>query len=375
MASGDTKTEALLKALENGGELDNIVGCCNTKMQDYILDNIDAVNSAKDVITSKGGTVGDTGLAGLAEEIETIPSGGGTEDWGTIKYQYLDSDPAQTLTIQSAYEYSTLCTSDANPIIDGESRFKSGIREVSLGSSATFAGNEFLKDAYNLVKLDGTENLIEIGYGFLFGCTSFNQALNLSHIRHIGDQFLHGCTSFNQPLDLSGAESIGIQFLLGCSGFNSSIHLPNITSIGTSFLSSCTMFNQPLTLPDTLTDLGPSFLNNCTSFNQPIDLSHIQRIGNSFMEGCSSFSQSLTIPSGVTSVGTRFMYNCNNFTGTLTCESGSGLSTSNQTLATQTNSAPMYATGVTLAGSNASDWKTKFADRTSSPYRKLIVSS
>lgn len=375
MASGDTKTEALLKALENGGEIDEIVGCCNTKMQDYILDNIDAVNSAKDAITNKGGTVGDTGLAGLAEEIETIPSGGGSEDWGTVTYRAISASEDVTLTIQSAYEYGTLCTADSNPVIEDTEILMTEIKEVKLGRSATFAGNEFLRGASNLTKLEGTENLEIIGYGFLWDCSSFNQELDLSHIKKIDSQFLHGCTSYNQSIDLSSADNIGSYFLLGCSLFNNSIHLPNVEFIGTSFLSGCSAFNQPLSLPETLTNIGPSFLQNCTSFNQSIDLSHIQHIGNSFMEGCSSFSQSLTIPSGVTSIGTRFMYNCNNFTGTLTCESGSGLSTSNQTLGTQTSSAPMYTTGVTLAGSHASDWKTKYADRTSSPYRKLILSS
>ena len=54
-----------------------------------ISDTIEALNQAvvdaKAAIAEKGGTVGDTGLAGLASEIETVPSGGG-EDWGTVKY-------------------------------------------------------------------------------------------------------------------------------------------------------------------------------------------------------------------------------------------------------------------------------------------------
>lgn len=46
-----------------------------------IASEITALNSnltaAKSAVTAKGGTVGDTGLAGLAAEIESIPSGGG----------------------------------------------------------------------------------------------------------------------------------------------------------------------------------------------------------------------------------------------------------------------------------------------------------
>ena len=46
-----------------------------------IASEITALNSnltaAKSAVTAKGGTVGDTGLAGLAAEIASIPSGGG----------------------------------------------------------------------------------------------------------------------------------------------------------------------------------------------------------------------------------------------------------------------------------------------------------
>ncbi|MBQ9160855.1 MAG: leucine-rich repeat protein [Methanobrevibacter sp.] len=56
---------------------------------DTILELNDALQDAKTAITTAGGTVGDTGLAGLATEIATIPSGGGSEDpddWGFVEY-------------------------------------------------------------------------------------------------------------------------------------------------------------------------------------------------------------------------------------------------------------------------------------------------
>lgn len=45
MASGDTKTEAMLNVLGNGGSGDEFRGCCNTKTQQYILDAIDRINN------------------------------------------------------------------------------------------------------------------------------------------------------------------------------------------------------------------------------------------------------------------------------------------------------------------------------------------
>ena len=50
MASGDTKTEAMLNVLGNGGTGDEFRGCCNTKTQQYILDAIDRVQSVEDEV-------------------------------------------------------------------------------------------------------------------------------------------------------------------------------------------------------------------------------------------------------------------------------------------------------------------------------------
>lgn len=48
MASGDTKTEALLNILGSGGDASEYRGCCNTKSQNYILDAIDRVQKVED---------------------------------------------------------------------------------------------------------------------------------------------------------------------------------------------------------------------------------------------------------------------------------------------------------------------------------------
>lgn len=50
MASGDTKTEALLNILGNGGDASEYQGCCNTKTQGYILDAINRVNNVEEEV-------------------------------------------------------------------------------------------------------------------------------------------------------------------------------------------------------------------------------------------------------------------------------------------------------------------------------------
>lgn len=260
--------------------------------------------AAKSAVTTKGGTVGDTGLAGLASEIATIPSGGGGANFGTVTYTPDSGQTFKTVTIQNVDEYEQLCVS--TPTIGGETFDKGQITEVALGSSALYAPNDFLSNAGLLTSLTGTENL-----------------------RVIGNSFLSQANNFNQALDLR-----------------------NVSTIGTNFLNYCTKFNKTLTL------------------------SSLVSVGNYFMANCELFAQSLTLPSIFKSNGTYFMNNCYQFVGPLSCggpSSSSGLSSNNYTLACNKNNVPMYTTGITLTGTNASVWKNRYADRTSSPYRKLIL--
>lgn len=74
---------------------------------DTILELNDALQDAKDAITTAGGTVGDTGLTGLATEIATIPSGGGGADptffgcdEGVAEMNYLENIMPEILTIK-----------------------------------------------------------------------------------------------------------------------------------------------------------------------------------------------------------------------------------------------------------------------------------
>lgn len=52
------------------------------------------LQAAKSAVTNKGGTVGDTGLAGLATEIAGIPGGGGSVDWTDSEAVYEATRPS-----------------------------------------------------------------------------------------------------------------------------------------------------------------------------------------------------------------------------------------------------------------------------------------
>lgn len=402
MASGDTKTGQLLDILENGGDISKIVGCCNTSLQNYLIESIEYVQDAKEKIVEKGGVVDDSGLAELANEIDTIPTGGGGgNDWGYIIVD-LDGTPRQ-LTIQNAYELHTL-SNVTSGIVEGEAVTIANITEVHLGKSVIYLPDSFLAISSGTIsklsKIDGLENVRIIGDYFLRYQTSFNADLNLSNVVYIGESFMAVCSAFNSDISLSDELSyIGSNFLSGCTLFNQDLvisvsHIPqnflygctafnsniDFTSpelaIDHSFLYNCTSFNKPLDLAG-VTSIAGSFLRGCTSFNQPIDLAGITSIGDNFLNGCSSFAQDLVIPETVLTIPTGssgyFMYNCNSFTGTLTCETSAHPS-GNYSLSTTDSTAPMYVTGITLAGAYASTWKSAMSNRNSSPYRKLVVS-
>jgi hypothetical protein len=293
------------------------------------------LSAAKTAVTTKGGTVGDTGLAGLADEIATIPTGGSLENYGTITY--LDGNNVeQTLTLANEDDFIELCIGDANTVlnINNTSVVKNKITSVTVADGVQYLPNNFCRECGSL--------------------TSVNLP---SSIHYMGDYVFNSCITLNAPLTLTNVKYIGDYFLISANTYNQPISLPNIDVIGAYFLNSCSAFNSSITLND-----------------------NMKSIGQRFMESCSNFAQPLSIPSGLEiPIGSRFMYNCNSFTGPLACNSsltptatGSAL---NQILSTTNNSASMYTTGITLTGTYASDLKTTLPDRDSSPYRKLIIGS
>lgn len=253
---------------------------------------------------------------------------------------------------------------------------------LTIPSGVTAIANNFMYScqAYNY-PLTIPSGVTTIGEGFMRNCRNFNQSIAVPNsVTSIGRYFMAGCIQFDQPLTLSsGLTAITSDFMNGCTNFSQPVVVPNsVTSIGDSFLYSCTRFNKPLTLPSSLQTIGRYFLQLCNSFNQPLTIpSGTTTIGSNFMSSWTQFNQPLTIPSSITSINANsFIYNCNAMTSTITVEApitviGSG--SPNTALSTTVSTAPCYTTGITLAGTYANDWKTRLTDRTTSPYRKLIV--
>lgn len=257
---------------------------------------------------------------------------------------------------------------------------------------------------------EGTSSLIDQAASFFYACTSLNQSLEFnSKLKKIPYGFLYNCTSFNQPITIPAGIQVGPDtpggnyrvaslhsFLYGCTSFNSPVTFKGEatqTDALDNFLRACSAFNQPIVLPEGITAVT-NFLRDCTNFNSTITAPGLTDVGNYFLYGNkaiikeaplpptvttignyfmqSSALESWTMPNSITSIGTYFLNYANNLTS-LNVGKASGFTSENYTLSTSTYSALMYQQGITLSGENAQAWKDGLPDRTSSPYRKLIV--
>lgn len=258
--------------------------------------------SAKNAITAKGGTVGDTGLSGLATEIASIPTGS-SDNWGFVTY--VDSNNTEhTVEIRNEDEYLSLGNSSNVSITIGGDTFNlRDITKVALGVYAGYAPDNFLASCNKLTEITGVDNLLVVGEAFLASCSNLDCELNFAKLIICNNGFLRACTSLNHQVSFP--------------------ELHTMNSGG--FMQQCTAYAQSITFPATLTTMS----------------------------------------------GYYVLYRCDKLTSVV-CNC-SVTPTDINSLSTNSATASMYTTGITLTGTYANQWKTALPDRDTSPYRKLIV--
>ena len=246
---------------------------------------------------------------------------------------------------------------------------------LTLPSSLTEIGNYFLYYDYAFNQpLTIPNTLVTLGSYVLNYCYAFNQPITIpSSVTTFGTYFMRYCYAFNQPVIIN-CSVVGDNFMNQCRAFNQQITLSNETTIiGSTFMQYCMSFNQQIILPNTLTSIGSYFLNYCYAFNQPLTIPNsVTKLNSYFMAYCNSFNQPITIPSSITTVSTYFMYNCYCL---LKVEyNASVYPTGNQSLSQDKNTKTSSSgTGIFISGTNASGLKNALANRTSSPFRKLVL--
>lgn len=160
-------------------------------------------------------------------------------------------------------------------------------------------------------------------------------------------------------------------FLYHATSLTTITGVENLIGVNNNFLSGCTSLNCPLNF-ERLYFTSTNFMNDCSAFNSQILMPELHSVGQNFLGDCSSFAQPFTFVDKIASGGRNIMANCSRLTSlTINCDP-SVLTDSAYSFSTADVNAPAYTTGVTISGTYASEFKTRFPNRDATPYRKLI---
>ena len=144
-----------------------------------------------------------------------------------------------------------------------------------------------------------------------YGCSNFNQPVNIPNSVTNMYQTFARCYNFNQPVNIPNSVTSLVNTFQGCSNFNQPVNIPNsVTELSFTF-QECRSFNQPVNIPNSVTNMYRTFYN-CASFNQPVNIPNSVTSWNNTFARCSSFNQPVNIPNSVTSLESTFAI-CYNF--------------------------------------------------------------
>lgn len=118
---------------------------------------------------------------------------------------------------------------------------------------------------------------------------------------------------------------------------------------------------------------------NVSNFNQGFfpslrkiyGLEHATVLAPNFLTYCPSFNQPLIIPESITTIQGNLLANCTSFANTI--EVNTNALPGSLAITSPWVGSPIHIRGVTLTGPYAQAWKDALPDRTTKPYRKLIV--
>ena len=333
------------------------------------------LQAAKDAVTAKGGTVGDTGLAGLAAEIAAIPGGGQTKEpteWGRLYLlpwveDFMPKD-AYACTVVSfdidQIESSLVGIAGWDPLPQDWKKY-------------TYLGGNYDPDQE---QWDFNISYYNEDTGEEFSFNDYYSTQDLMDIWGIevtiDDPWGGPVFTFNDyyTVDVNGDIS---QVVLTSNGFYS-MGYTNDWWWDIPFLGGA-----PLRVPRNAVagfDFGTNAPSTPSSFLYSADnlsfvdmttATSLTTIASSFLSGSKGINSPIVIPSTVTSVGSDFMGNCNNFTSTITVNT-SACPSDSASLATSSSVAPMYTVGVTIKGPQRSTWLQALPNSTSYNKRKLI---
>lgn len=335
-------------------------------LQSELTDLTTNLSAAKAAVVTKGGTVGDTGLAGLEAEILAIPT---TKqlDWGEISYYTVAITPsatntlAENATIISQTDITKFiserlyvqedCTVEAWYYMESgvlrcnwsaphsggqqftaqELQYQYGI-EISLIDSSTYAhltwsyvvGGIDKTSRVDTVELTSQAEYTSLGASdktdfddITIGSTTLKWGAIKSFTfgdvpTTVPSNFL--CNSGVETIDFGDVELTAIAdgFLRTCRYLDCEIRLPDtVTTIGNNFLSGDYSLDYPV-IGNNVTSVGNSCLNSCQKLNARVEFPALVTIGNDFMHYCYAFNHSIRLDN-VTTIGDAFLSQSSKF--------------------------------------------------------------
>ena len=328
------------------------------------------IGAAYNMIGQRGGTIpARKNAENMATAIATIPSGGSTKRYGTLKYLPLVYN---NVTVAQVSKTGTFNWSVPNPkkffesarklraLKNLESGFQIQINAKGTESTTTWLiqrENTYGEQAYFTVQelqdlgitLTGIQNSGSKSLTLRFDNVTYDTANPTEiSISNSGDYLALGAKSSSSPASFNNtfySICIGdvfiernqiIEYTFGadctfipiyfCYYFHKlekvfGLENLDIEVIPDAFLNYCESFNSLLEIPETVTRIGGSFLEHCTSFNQPLDLKNVKTIGqivaseSTFLSNCTSFNSPITAPELETWINSnaRFLPSCTMF--------------------------------------------------------------
>jgi len=302
-------------------------------------------------------------------------------------YGSADSNYMNALTSLSLPELTTagnyfFCDSNistvVNSTIGASNAYMKALTSLSL-PKLTRAGTGFFMNSCSCYAASNTPGTVY----YMSALTSLSlPALTAVEHDFWASKGASGIHTYTGPLDLPELVTAGNNFMAvipASSGsvyrkvynlFNNTLTMPKLTTVGDKFLA----------VNADISAIGTELIR--IEFNKPLSLPSLESVGNDFMSSTGSninnrkiaFNSPLTL--GTEDVpcafGINFMLNANLMTGVITWNA-SGTPTDNNSLATESSSAAMYATGVPVRGANAQAVKAALPNRSAAPFRKLLA--
>lgn len=253
------------------------------------------LTAAKGAVVNKGGTVGDTGLAGLASEIASIPAGGGNVpigDYGKVAYYTRLSFVIENVMAMGC-NAEVVDSSKLMPFVEGSGvdlRYEDGSWQVGWGGGDTYTTAEVeseigvritnIVDIFAEVRIQGTLNI---------DITSERKECTIDTLQDFGEFYTDSSSSVTLPNGDTIVPGQIVGYILGSE----------VTSIGNNFLGACDNFSSfDASLATGLTTIGNGFLSYLTKVTGEISLPAVTSVGDYFLAS-SSFT-SVKLPNLVT---------------------------------------------------------------------------